>query len=284
MTIHSAVGTPVTGTVSVDGIAVGFSDTPGPAGGTRLPLVLVHGTGATAAAHFSFVAPMASTRTRVVTLDLADTAEAELSLEALARQVEAVIDHVLPGQRITLLGYSLGAVIAGLVTSRRADVVENLILVAGWMKTDGQQLLRNDVWRALSDSPTALGTFSTYCAFGSTFLGARSSAEIAARHNTTAPSAFLRRQMDLNRRIDIVDAVESIQARTLIVGLTEDNMVPIRHSRDLFGAIVDARFAQLQSGHAIVFERPAQLFSLVDLFTENPEQLAAGSIMLPPQP
>ncbi|MGV1033679.1 MAG: alpha/beta fold hydrolase [Microbacteriaceae bacterium] len=283
--IRSAVGTPVSASVTVDGITVNYTDTAGPASSTRLPLVLVHGSGGSAATHFSFVGPMASTRTRVIAIDLADTAEAELSLDALARQVEGVLDQVLAGQRVSLLGYSLGAVVSELVASRRSDVVQNLVLVAGWMKTDEQQRLRNDVWHELADnSPIALGKFSTFCAFGSTFLGARTADELAALHQTAAPSDFLKRQMDLNRRIDIVSEVEQIQAATLIVGLSEDVMVPMRHSREMFGAIVNARFASLQSGHAVVFERPAQLFSLVDIFTEDPEQFPAGSTMLPPQP
>lgn len=285
MTSHSAVGTPTTAAITVAGVTVNYTDTPGPQSSRREPLVLVHGSGGSAATHFSFVGPMASTRTRVVAIDLADTGDAELSLESLAQQVEAVLDQVLGGQQVTLLGYSLGAVVAELVAARRADVVKNLVLVAGWMKTDEQQRLRNDLWRQIAASaPASLGAFSTFCAFGSTFLGARTAEEVAALHNPTAPSEFLRRQMDLNRRIDIVAEVESIRATTLIVGLTEDTMVPIRHSREMFGAIENARFASLQSGHAVVFERPAQLFSLIDIFTENPSRYPAGSTILAPQP
>ena len=283
MTQHSAVGTPTSASITVNGLTVGYTDTPGPSG--REPLVLVHGTGGSAATHFSFIGPMASTRTRVIAVDLADTAEESLSLEALAEQVEAVLDQVLEGQQVTLLGYSLGAVVAELVAARRADTVKNLVLVAGWMKTDEQQRLRNDVWQQIAAHvPATLGAYSTFCAFGSTFLAARTAEEIAALHNPAAPSTALLRQMDLNRRIDIVSEVESIRATTLIIGMTEDQMVPIRHSREMFGAIENARFASLQSGHAVVFERPDQLFSLIDIFTENPDRFPAGSIMLAPQP
>lgn len=282
---NSVVGTPQTAKVTVNGVEVSYTDIPSPAGTDLAPLVMVHGTGGSTAIHFSFLAPMASTRTRVISVDLSDTTEAELSIDGLADQVEAVIGAALPGQKVTLLGYSQGAVIAAAVAARRPDVVANLILVAGWMKTDPQQLLRNDLWHQIADTaPASLGQFGTFCAFSPSFLATRLEADIAALHNPNPPSVFLRRQMKLNRNIDIVSAVESIRACTLIIGMTEDNMVPVHHSKAMFGAIADARFAALKAGHAVVFERPAQLFSLIDAFISEPDRHAAGSTVTPAQP
>lgn len=285
MSLNSALGTATTGEVQVNGATVNYTDISGPAGNTRNPIVLVHGTGGTTAIHFHFIAPMASTRARVIGVDLADTNESELTLEGQAAQVEAVINKLVPGQKITLLGYSLGAVVAELVAARNPETVENLILLAGWMKTDEQQKLRNKIWHDLADgSIELLAEYNMFCAYGSSYLSARTEQEIEALKMPVAPTAFRRRQMDLNRRVDIVKEVESIKSRTLIIGFTEDNMVPLRHSREMFGAIADARLATVQSGHAGVNERPAQIFSLIDIFTADPERYPAGSTMSAPLP
>lgn len=269
----------------VDGAAVRYTDNPGPAGSTRVPTVLVHGTGGTTATHFGFVEPMLATRGRVIAIDLAEPAGDALSLAQLVAQVGAVLDEAAAGAEVALLGYSLGAVVAAAVAAERPDTVTRLLLIGGWMRTDEQQRLRNEIWAGIDASaPELLGRYSTFCAFGPSYLQARTAAEVAALHRPEPASGFLRKQMLLNRDIDIVEEVESIRARTLVIGLTEDHMVPVHHSRQLFGAIDDARYAELPTGHAVVVERPAQLFALVDEFTGHPDRYPAASVIQPPKP
>lgn len=271
-------------TVEVDGVTVAYTDNPGPADSGRLPTVLIHGTGGRTATHYGFIEPMLATRGRVIAVDWTEPA-GPVTVDALVDQVLAVIDDAVPGQAVSVLGYSLGAVIAASVAARRADAVQNLVLVAGWARTDAQQRLRNEVWNGLAEkAPELLGHYSTFCAFGSPFLHARTDEQVAQFHIPDAPSSFLRAQMQLNREIDIVDELPAITARTLVVGLTHDQMVPAHHSKELFGAIDDARYAELPTGHAVVFERPAQLFALIDEFTEHPDRYPAGAVVTPPRP
>ncbi len=89
--------------------------------------------------------------------------------------------------------------------------------------------------------------------------------------------AFIDAQMEMNARIDISDLVPDIAATTLIIGCTHDQIVPIHHSRALFGTIEDARYAELASGHAVVFERPAEVVRLVDRFATDPAEYPAGA-------
>lgn len=272
-------------TVDVDGVTVSYRDTAGPGVPDRLPVVLIHGTGGSTTSHFGFIEPMLAVRARVIAVDLAEPAGDGLGLDDLVAQVSAVLDDALPGSAVTVLGYSLGAVVAAALAARRTDVVTQLILVAGWLRTDAQQRLRNEVWTELAENaPHALARYSTFCAFGSSFLHARTDEQVRELHVETPPSAFLRKQMRLNRDIDIVADAERITARTLVVGLTEDQMVPRWHSQELFGAIIDARYCELPTGHAVVFERPAQLFALVDEFTAEPDRYEAGAIIHPPIP
>lgn len=271
---------PVTeGDVIVDGATVRYYDSVD-ARGTRNPIVLVHGTTGSTAVHFGFLFPMLASRQRVVSIDLGSPS-GELTLDSFRRQVEAVLDQVLPGQKVTLLGYSLGAVVAATVAASRPEVIENLILVAGWAKTDSQQILRNDLWNVLyaSGNKEALSQFTVFCAFGHPFVGARTLDELAPALNAVNVTEFGAAQMQVNRDVDIVDRLDKITARTLVIGCEFDQMVPKRHSKALFGAIDDARYTEIPSGHAIVFERPAELHKQIDNFAAEPNKYPAGSII-----
>lgn len=263
--------------VIVDGASVHYYDSI-ETRGNRNPIVLVHGTTGSTAVHFGFLYPVLATRQRVVSLDFGQP-EGEFTIDSLRRQVEAVIDAVLPGQKVTLVGYSLGAVVAATVAAERPETVENLVLVSGWAKTDSNQILRNNVWKALYDSgdKEALAQFTVYCAFGNPFVGARTLTDLAPAINAVNVTTFGAAQMQLNREIDIVDRLDKITANTLIIGCEHDAMVPKRHQRDLFGAIENSRYTEIASGHAVVFERPAELHKHIDNFAADPHQYPAGT-------
>ncbi|WOF22840.1 alpha/beta hydrolase [Microbacterium betulae] len=274
------------GAVSVDGAEVRYyvSGRPHP---TRPPLVLVHGTGGSTATHFAMLFPMVATRQQVVSLDLAEPAGVSaLTLEHLERQVGAVVDEALPEGPISLLGYSLGSVVAASYAAHHADRVENLVLVAGWIKTDHQQRLRNDLYQFLrkAGDPDAFRAYSRLFAFGVPFLAKRSPEDMDVVAPPGRPSTFGALQMDLNRTIDISDRVADIAATTLVVGGTHDLMVPRHHSLALFGAIDDARYAEIGSGHSVFVERPAELLSIAENFLSHPRRHPAGTVIPPAQP
>jgi pimeloyl-ACP methyl ester carboxylesterase len=254
-------------------------------------LVLVHGTAGSTQSHFGFLFPILAAKQRVVSIDWAPPAhQGPLELDALAAQVAGAIEQLLPGRSVVLLGYSLGAVVAASLAAARPELVERLILVSGWMRTDLQQLLRNDVWWELREAAQrtgddqALRSYSTFCAFGGPFLAAQTREAMAPGMAAMRFDAFGDAQMELNRRIDIVEQAHVITAPTLVVGCTHDQMVPIRHQKALFGAIEDARFAEIASGHAVVFERPSELSFHIQRFMDAPGEHPAGSFIPVPRP
>jgi pimeloyl-ACP methyl ester carboxylesterase len=267
------------GEISVDGATVHYFDSIEPRG-TRNPIVLIHGTTGSTAVHFGFLFPMLATRQRVVSIDLGQPSGA-LTIDSFRRQIEAIIEHVLPAQKVTLLGYSLGAVVAATVAASRPETIENLILVAGWAKTDSQQILRNNLWNTLysSGDNDALAQFTVFCAFGNPFVGARTLDELASAINAVNVTEFGVAQMQVNRDVDIIDRLDKITANTLVIGCEFDHMVPNRHSKFLFGAIENARYTEIPSGHAVVFERPAELHKHIDNFAADPKRYAVGSII-----
>lgn len=247
--------------------------------GDRPTIVLVHGTGGSTAAHYSFLFPMLAADQRVVSVDLSPTGSDTLELSSLVAQIAAVIRQV-DAPALTLAGYSLGAVAAAATAAAHPDLVDNLVLIAGWMRTDKQQLLRNDVWAHLRRTDqTAAQQFSVFTAYSGAFLALRTADEVRAMADAVTFDEFKDQQMDLNRRIDITDTVSDIDAKTLVVGCRDDFMVPSRHSRSLFGAIVNASYVEIGAGHAVVRERPAELVHWISTFNAYPERFPAGSIL-----
>lgn len=269
--------------VDVDGTAVGYF-VAGMRAGTP-PLLLVHGTGGSTEKHFSYLLPMLSRSHTVVSVDLAPRTGARvLEVEDLQRQVSAVIaDADLTD--VTLVGYSLGAAVALAVAAEERERVPRLVLISGWMRTDGHQRFRNDLWRRLRGTDErAAREFMTFTAMSPRFLADQSAASLEEFISTQTLSPFVDQQMALNRRIDLRGAASRVIARTLIVAGTHDQMVPAHHSAALFGAIDDARLAEIDAGHASVAERPAELMHLINDFHREPARVEAGTLVPPSRP
>jgi pimeloyl-ACP methyl ester carboxylesterase len=273
--------TPRSGTVRVAGVDVRYHDTAGERAGTA-PVVLVHGTGGSTQGHYSYVFPMLGTAQRVVSVDLVtpDVAPEE-GPARLAEQVAAVIEEVLPGRPVTLVGYSLGSVVATVVAATRPELVDKLVLFAGWLKTDAQQQLRNDVWQALRDSGdlATFGRYVTYCAFSAPFLDLMGREGVGMLVAGAASDDATAAQMRMNREVDLTDLVGRVVCPTLVVAGTDDQMTPPRQSKRLFAAIENARYTEVTSGHGMVAERAAELVHLVTTFNQDPERHPAGSIL-----
>ncbi|MEU9823237.1 alpha/beta fold hydrolase [Pseudonocardia alni] len=279
-----AVGPGRTGTVRVDGADVAYLDSGTEVDG-RPPMLLVHGTGGSTARHFGFLFPMLASAQRVVSVELhtPDVDPADL-VAALARQVVAVAEDAVGDTPVTLVGYSLGAVVAATVAAGHPGTVGALALLAGWWRTDAQQTLRNDTWHALLGSPERLGRYQAFCAYSAPHLNQRTPAELAAIVGDVARDEATVRQMAANRTVDLSGVAPRIGCPTLVVAGTDDVMTPRRQAKRLFGAIPDARYAEVTSGHAMVAERPAELLHLLTEFHTDPRALPAGTVVPRPLP
>ncbi|MBM6595546.1 alpha/beta hydrolase [Microvirga sp. BT291] len=243
-------------------------------------IVLLHGSGGTAAGTFWMLLPMLARYFRVVTFDFADPIGVDLSLQFYREQAEAVISAVDGDQKVCLLGYSFGAVVAAQLAAQKPLLISSLILVAGWVKTDAQQLLRNDVWRELYESShPSLGKFSVLMNYGQHFINARTPGELQELIRTHNLGDARSAKMKLNRTVDLSDDLRKIEAPTLVVGCELDQTAPIRHSHMLFGGIEQARLFEIHCGHGVVVERPAELLSVVQDFMSQPDRLPPGSII-----
>ncbi|MDR5799154.1 MULTISPECIES: alpha/beta fold hydrolase [Caballeronia] len=260
------------GTVNVDGFTVRFCDG-GQVDSSAAPIVMVHGTGGRAETHFFTLFPMLASRHRVIGLDLSDEpggrgSSRQLSVEALGAQVTGAIRHLVSDGKVNLIGYSLGAAVAVEATLQLKQQVSNLVLLNGWAKTDNALKLRLSLWKRLRDSEdrAALAEFMISSVYGRAFLNARGWKDIEQLRSDYVVGPGSDKQMALNLNLDIVDRLGLVKARTLVVGSTYDQLIPLEYSLELAGGIDNALLAEVKSGHGSVTERPAELFRIIDRF------------------
>lgn len=264
------------GAVSIAGVSVRYYD-----GGHGVegapPIALVHGTGGKVDTHFFTVYPMLASRHRVIGIELSDlnclTADkqAPLTVQSLARQVNGVLERLAPGQKVILVGYSLGAAVAVEVAARSTESIGKLVLLNGWAKTDNALRLRLALWQRLrnSEDKNALAELMLSNVYGRAFLNARPWEDIVQMRDSYIVGPGSDRQMALNMVLDVSDSLGKIVAPTLVIGSTYDQLIPFTYSLELVGGIEGARLAEVSCGHGSVTERPAEIFRLVDRFAHD---------------
>ena len=242
-------------------------------------IVLLHGTSGSAQSTYWALFPMLADGRRVVAFDFVDTDGA--TADTYADQARAVIAALCDGP-VHLTGCSFGAVIAAHLAGTTPEIVKSLTLIAGWIKTDIHQHLRYDVWFKLHEEKSAaMPGFMVMTAFSHAFLTMRLPGEVDALVAKIGDGSDRYAKMVFNRTVDITDAVANITAPTLVIGCTQDQMVPIYHSKLLFGAIENARFAEVPACHAVAHERPSHLLMLIRDFIDEPERDAPGTVHAP---
>ncbi|MFJ7270612.1 alpha/beta fold hydrolase [Streptomyces sp. NPDC099050] len=239
--------------------------------GSGTGLLFVHGTGFGAQGTWGHLADEFAGSRTVLLPDLSGCGATEddgteLTVEQLAAQVIGVIEEAGDGP-VDLVGFSLGALISATVAATRPDLVRRLVLTAGWAAPE-DEYMRNlmSVWRALEDKPDAFGRFGTLTAFSRSFLNGIGREQLEGIIAGNQPSEGALRHIDLNLRVDIRDLLPKIEAETLVIGCTLDATVPVEHSRALHAAIKNSSYAELESGHVVVYEKPAEFVKLVQDF------------------
>lgn len=237
-------------------------------------ILLIHGTGGTTDKHFNYIFPMLGIHQRVLSIDLYTADKEDLKLSDFTDQVEALIQHeIAQDEAITLVGYSLGALIAAQVAGHLKNRIKCLVLLAGWVKTSSVQQLRNTIWQQLfTDQSKALPHFVNYCLYSDDYLSLRSEQQVLDLARFVKPSADAAKQRKMNDRLDISSILTKITADTLIVACREDRMIPLAQAKLLFVSIERSRYTEIHSGHALHIEAPAEVIQLINQFSQYPEQ------------
>ena len=283
MTVFEGIAGLREGRATGPGGQIHYWDTGEPSSASGPPVALLHGTGGSAESHFVDLLPMLAFRRRVIAVDYAPRVMHSPDLHAYSDNLESALTHCEVRDAVAVVGHSLGAAIATTFAASYPHRASSLVLVAGWLVTDVDQRLRQDIaLRLWEEDRDALARFLVFTSFGSAYLNRRQHTEVSALITTVRErleqNPTWAQQMHLNRVLDISREADSVTASSLVVGAKLDRVAPLHHSKLLFGAIEDARYVEVSCGHSVPLEHPAELHWLIEQFTALPAATPSGSV------
>ncbi len=252
-------------TIHANGVRTSLIDV-----GAGRTAILVHGTSSSADTGWATILPQLAERRRCLALDLAGSGETrddgqDLTLDLLVDQVVAAAglaeDHA-----VDVIGYSLGAIVAAAAAATMPDRIRRLVLLGGWANTDLRMRVQFDLWQALARSDRRqLANLILLNGISERFFdsaGIEMIGTILDRF-TTGLAAGSDRQAALDGTIDIRALLPAIQADTLVIGLSQDRMVPPANVRALAQGIARSRYEEIDCGHLVMLEQPTRLLELI---------------------
>ncbi|MEU6714946.1 alpha/beta hydrolase [Nonomuraea sp. NPDC046802] len=236
-------------------------------------LVLVHGSGGDAASNYDHLVPGFSDIRTVITPDYAGSGQSadpggELTLDLLADQVLATFEG--PSD---LVGFSLGAAVAATIAAEHPEMVRRLVLIAGWTHVDDSRLeLGLRTWGRLATTDReSFAAYGPLVGFSPGFVS-----RVGARALMAAPPPpGTLRQIELDLRLDIRGLLSKITAPTLVVGNSQDHLIPVQHHRALHAALPGSRYVEFDSGHVVLHEHPTDITALIRKFITSPDPAEA---------
>lgn len=234
----------------------------------RRPVVLVPGLSGRASEDFSFLAPMLARRYDVTAVDF-DGVDDSSTLGDLAARIQVVAARCSVPPAV--VGYSLGAVAALAYAAAHPAGAASLTLVAGWLTPAPKLRSFAEVWRTLrAEGSPALPNVARNALFSAEGW------DCARAPLIDQVSGAL---VALSAGADVSELAHLVTVPTLVVGCALDEVATTRQSKMLFGALADARYAEVRSGHAVVHERPAELLNLINAFLARPTRYPAGALV-----
>ncbi|GLI02564.1 alpha/beta fold hydrolase [Phytohabitans aurantiacus] len=226
-------------------------------------IALVAGTGLPAQGNFGHLVDAFAGST-VVLPDYAGSGQTTapddgpLTLDLLAEQIAAAARDAVDGP-VDLVGYSLGAMVAATVAAHHPDLVRRLVLVAGWTgPDDARHKLAVDLWLRLERTDHDLfNRFLQLNCLSAPFLSGLGDEGMAGLIAGAPPiTPGMRRHMELDLVADVRELLSKISAPTLVVGLTRDQVIPVERARQVHEAIPGSAYAEIDTGHLVMFEQP----------------------------
>lgn len=244
------------------------------------PVVLLPGIGGTTETEFSFLLPLLARTGRVLAVDLQYATATPATLASVAGQLAAVLRQLLPTRRITLVGFSVGASVATAITATSTEVA-SLVVVAPVLRASNRHRLAAALRaRLLAGDPDAVRSLDLFAAHSAAFLQVRIPDPLSVHEDRdTDGDADISAKHHLFANADLAEFVSSVTVPTLVVGATHDDLSGIEQARVVFASLPNARYAEIDSGHAVLAERPAEVLALIREFAAHPLRHRPGSVL-----
>lgn len=140
------------------------------------------------------------------------------------------------------------------------------MLTAGSPCVDAATRARIDEWGSLAaGDPTVLARFIVRSMFSTAFLTGLSGTQrniLLELAELSVPQGTAE-QVDLVRRIDVTGDLAAVAVPALVIGTRLDRLVTPASMRDYADGIPGARWAELDSGHAVAMEAAQEWERLV---------------------
>ncbi|MEV5506449.1 alpha/beta fold hydrolase [Streptomyces orinoci] len=249
---------------------------------TRIPLshivdgsgpgiLLAHGGGGGIEANYGSLIPALAEHHTVVGPDYPGSgatprAADGFTAEDLADSIVAAADEA-GLDTFTVIGFSLGTLVAVKTAARYPERVRGLVLAAGLAAPDNRVTTALGIWRGLLSQGdlTDFARFNLLSAFSEEYVNALPAEEldklIAGMAADVPSGAF--EQAGAILRSDTRGDLAGISVPTLVVAATRDNLVSPDNSRFLASRIPGAEYAELATGHLPMVERPEEWRKLV---------------------
>lgn len=233
------------------------------------PVIFIHGTSSDAQLGWAAAMEQLAPDYRCLAPDLIGSGETRFKgerpgFEDLLAQIEALA-NTLEGT-FDLVGYSLGGVLATAAAAHFGERVRRLVVFGGWAHSDRPMKLLFSLWshlaatdrRRLAELVLFNGASTGYLRD----LPADSINQILDQYEALlAPGSDLQALVDAE--VDIRGRLASVRARSLVIGLARDNMVPPRYCQELADGIPGAAYTEIDSGHLVMMEKPNEIIAAI---------------------
>ncbi|WP_440073684.1 alpha/beta fold hydrolase [Streptosporangium sp. OZ121] len=237
-------------------------------------ILLAHGASGSVADNYGALIPVLAEGHTVVGSDYPGSgatprAAAGLTLDELT---DAVVSRAVDAgvETFTVIGFSLGTTVAVRAAARHPERVRGLVLTAGFAKADNQIDLSLGLWEYLLNRGDAEGfaRMRTVNGFSVEFLNGLPEEQLAEllEPGPAGPPLGVVEQAALGRSADTREDLAGITVPTLVIAATRDILVDPANSRYLADHIPGARYAEVDAGHVVMAERPAEWQEMIERF------------------
>lgn len=235
----------------VNGVPMWYDDR-----GDGDPLVLLHG-GLTDSRDFSGNLDALASTFRLLLPErrghghTADVA-GPITIEVMAQDTIAFLDKIV-GERVRLVGYSAGAIVALWVAVRRPDLVDRLVLISGAFHPDGA------IFKPSADGPPPAPLVAAY-------------AEVSPDGADHFPVVVAKIARSVHEEPGLAPTELSAVACPTLVMAADDDIVTLEHTLALYRGLRDAQLAIIPgTSHLLLHEKPQLCARLVtDFLTAEP--------------